>query len=511
MASRRHKQASSSGGGGPPDPRLSLTLYLKRRAARRPGSAADLAALAVRVSHRELELERKKAFARPVAKVRRFAEKYGMRVTSADALRFRVQISARRSEAERAFGTRLNLVEHDGRAYHCPARPPKVPAALAGIVEAVLGLDQRPRLGRLRAMAGPAGSAGLFPSAIARLYGITAAANGAGQCIAIVEPSGGYDRGDLAAACRAMNLPVPQIADINVGKGHNAFGTDAVADKEVSLDVQVMAAVAPQARIAVYFTEATEQGFVDGVARAVHDKTNRPSVVVVTWGEPEAFWPAPARKALDAVLADAVRLGITVVAAAGDDLATERMNDGKAHVDYPASSPYVLGCGGTTITLDAAGTAIADEVVWNDGLVGTGGGISAIYPVPAFQKAANVPPSVNGRRRGRGVPDVAAAAAEINGYRIVLNGAQTVASGTSAVAPLWGAFLALVNAERGRSIGFVNTALYRQPALLKVITTGNNIDRFENIGYQAGPGWSACTGLGVPKGADLMRALTAMA
>lgn len=511
MVLRRKKQMPSSGGVDPPDEMMSLTLYLKHRPARRPGSAADLAALSQRVTHKQLEAERKTALERPVAKLRRFAEKNGLRVGRVDVLRGRMQLSARRTDLERAFGVKLRQVEHQGRACHCPDRAPRLPDALSGIVEAVLGLDQRPHLGRLRAMAGPPGSDGLFPTAMAQLYGIATPKRGAKQCIAIVEPSGGYSRGDLAAACHTMNVPVPQIADVNVGKGRNAFGDNAAADKEVTLDIQVVAGVAPQARLVVYFTEATERGFVDGIAQAVHDKTNRPSVVIVTWGEPEALWPTPARKALDAVLADAVRLGITVVAAAGDDLATERMNDGKAHVDYPASSPYVLGCGGTTITLDAAGTAIAQEVVWNDGTNGTGGGVSALFAVPSFQQSAKIPPSVNDGRRGRGVPDVAAAAAEINGYRIVLNGTETVASGTSAVAPLWGAFLALINAERARPLGFVNTALYGQPNLLRIITRGDNIDRFGNIGYQAGAGWSACTGLGVPKGADLIRALRAIA
>jgi kumamolisin len=302
------------------------------------------------------------------------------------------------------------------------------------------------------------------------------------------------------------------MTDVAVGKGRNAFGVDPVADKEVSLDVQVVAGVAPQARIAIYFTQADEQGFVDGIAQAVHDKRNAPSVVVVTWGEPEVFWPPQARKALDAVLADAVQLGVTVVAAAGDELATEQMNNGKAHVDYPASSPYVLACGGTTITLDAAGTAIADEVVWNDQVnaKGTGGGISTLFKVPAFQKNANVPPSVSGGRKGRGVPDVAAAAAETNGYRVFVDGEATVASGTSAVAPLWGALVTLVNAQRSHSAGHINPFLYEHPELLRVITKGDNISPLEGIGYAATDGWSACTGLGVPKGADLIRALAAM-
>jgi kumamolisin len=153
-----------------------------------------------------------------------------------------------------------------------------------------------------------------------------------------------------------------------------------------------------------------------------------------------------------------------------------------------------------------------EEVVWKDDVdaKGTGGGISTFFRVPAFQKNANVPPSVNDGRRGRGVPDVAAAAGKINGYRVFLNGQPTVASGTSAVAPLWGALLTLVNAQRSRSVGFINPFLYDRHELLRVITSGDNVNPFENIGYQATDGWSACTGLGVPKGADLIRALTAM-
>lgn len=185
------------------------------------------------------------------------------------------------------------------------------------------------------------------------------------------------------------------------------------------------------------------------------------------------------------------------------------MNDGHAHVNYPGSSPYVLGCGGTLMTLDAAGTAIADEIVWNDGMRGTGGGISDIYAVPSYQSSVTLPASRNDGKQRRGVPDVAAAAAEKNGYRIALRGAEIVASGTSAVAPLWGAFIALVNEQRGEPLGFLNGRLYQNPTLLRQITSGNNMAG--GIGYAAGPGWNACTGLGVPIGTALIAALTAVA
>ncbi len=196
------------------------------------------------------------------------------------------------------------------------------------------------------------------------------------------------------------------------------------------------------------------------------------------------------------------------VTAAGDDLADERAGDGKAHVDYPAASPYVLGCGGTTITLDDAGTSIATEVVWNAGDRGTGGGISDFYSVPVFQKSTALPKSFNDGKIRRGVPDIAAMAADQNGYRIILNGADVVTGGTSAVAPLWGAFLALINERRGRPLGFINALLYRNPGSLRPITSGANRRTGSNIGYDAGPAWNACIGLGSPRGPDLIRLLS---
>jgi kumamolisin len=518
QAPRRPSKSRSSSGGAkflPPDEPLTLTVYLRHRrpVRRRPGSAIDLAELTKRVTPEELEHERKRILKGPLEQIRRFAEREAMQVRDVDFRRRCVTLLARASDAERAFATRLLRIDEAGATRHYPKRRPRLPRQLRPIVHAVLGLDTRPpRLERLRAHAGPNGDSGLHPSAIARLYGIAAAGNGSGQCIAIIEPTGGYHDDDVTKACRAIGVAKPEIVEIGVGTGRNAPGVNARADMEVALDIQVVAGVAPQARIAVYFTELSEPGLVAGVCEAVHGKAQRPNVVVITWGEPETLWPPDARAALDAVLQDAVRLGITVVATAGDDLARERMGGGKVYVNYPASSPYVLACGGTELSLDAAGTAIVDEVVWNEnGERGTGGGISEIYPVPAFQSTTGLPGSLNDGKRGRGVPDVAASAAQANGYRIIVGGTELVASGTSAVAPLWGAFVALINAERAAAFGFINSRLYQTPDLLKVIKSGDNIDAVSGLGYRAGPGWSACTGLGSPKGAAILAALSAVA
>ena len=506
---RRRKPGASAPRKSPHDTPLELTLYLKHRRGprRRPGSKADLAELTPRVSYESLAAERRKLLSSPIAAIRNFAARHGIAVVDANALRRRVTLSASREAAERAFGVRLRDVEQDGHWFRYPKRKPTLPPALANIVHTVLGFDERSRPG-LRGRAGPAGAQGLLPNAMAALYGLVTPALGDNQCIALIEPNGGYLASDLAAACAAMQVPVPHVVEINVDKGHNAYGENPDADKEVTLDLQVLAGVAPGARLAVYFTSSSERSLADALHQAVHDQVNRPTVIVTTWGEAEILWPDQARKAMDLALQDAVRLGITVVIAAGDDLATDGMTD-KAHVDYPASSPYVLACGGTQITLDAAGTGIADEVVWNDGTNGTGGGISDVYAVPTFQAKAGIPPSANDGRHGRGVPDVAASAAKINGYRIVLGGETVIASGTSGVAPLWGAFIALLNERRGHALGFVNPLLYQAPTLLKPIVSGNNMAL--GFGYEAGPGWNACAGLGSPKGADIIAALTAIA
>lgn len=496
----------------PPDAPLSLTLYLRHRfpVRRRPGSAIDLSELSRRVTLSELRAERKRILKRSVERIRRFVGRLGMTVTSVDFLGRRIKLKARAAAVERAFVTRLAWINDGGVWRHYPCRQPSVPRQLKPIVHAVLGLDTRkPRLSRLRQNAVANDGRGLLPSEMARLYGLDRSVRGVGQCIAIIEPAGGYRPDDIAMACQAMQIAPPEIVDINVGSGRNRPGQDRRADQEVALDIQVVAGVAPAARIVVYFTELSEPGLVAGVSRAVHGP-ERPNVIIITWGEPETLWPPESRLGLDPVLQDAVRLGITVLATSGDDLASERMQDGKVYVNYPASSPYVLGCGGTQIALDASRASIVTETVWNDrGVHGTGGGISEKYQVPAFQAAKRIPGSLNDDRRGRGVPDVAAAAAPTNGYRVFLDGKDFVASGTSAVAPLWGALIALINARRGRALGFVNDHLYQVPCLLRPVTIGDNKDT-SGLGYDAGPDWNPCTGLGSPDGAVIVSALAAI-
>jgi len=323
---------------------------------------------------------------------------------------------------------------------------------------------------------------------------------GAVECIAIIELGGGYRSADLTNYFRQLRLPVPAVAAVSVDGARNSPGGD--ADGEVMLDIEVAAAIAPKAKIAVYFAPNTDRGFLDAIKTAVHDRLHRPSVISISWGGAEETWTAQSLRNYDAAFQEAAALGVTIAAAAGDHGSSDvDPNDTKNRVDFPAASPFVLACGGTRLEADATG--ISSEVVWNNNdNWATGGGVSAVFPLPDWQKQMRVPP-LDGRA-GRGVPDVAGNADSETGYRVRVNGRDVVIGGTSAVAPLWAGLIAQMNQTLGKPVGYLNPLLYSRAA---VRATFHDITKGNNGGYSAGPGWDACTGLGTPNGSDLLAKL----
>jgi kumamolisin len=350
-----------------------------------------------------------------------------------------------------------------------------------------------------------AGDTSYTPNAVSKLYNYPTAGTGSGQTVAIIELGGGFRASDLTAYFSKLGIsPAPSVTAVSVdGARNQPAGNPNSADGEVLLDIEVVGAIASKAKIAVYFAPNTDQGFLDAITTAVHDNIRKPSVVSISWGSAESTWTAQSLTAFDQAFQDAGLLGVTVCVAAGDDGSTDNVTDGAAHVDFPAASPNVLACGGTR--LESTAGKISKEVVWNHGAGNgaTGGGVSDHFPLPSYQNSAKVPVSVNPAHfKGRGVPDISGDADPATGYQIHVDGQDAVFGGTSAVAPLWSALIALVNEQVGSPVGFLNPALYAKGAsTLHDITSGNN------GAYSAHAGWDACTGWGSPNGQALLTAL----
>jgi kumamolisin len=440
-----------------------------------------------------------------------------IQVTSEDPATRHITVAGPLGALARVFGADLSLVTSTdptgGTVTHrYRTGPLLVPAQLDGIVVAVLGLDDRPQAApryRFAAAAAPQ-QVSYTPPQVARLYNFPAGTDGTGHTVAIIELGGGFATADLDSYFSSLGITTPSVTAVGVDGASNVAGQDPQgADGEVLLDIEVVGAVAPGAAQVVYFAPNTDKGFVDAVTTAVHAQPT-PVAVSISWGGPESSWTGQSMTALDQAIADGAALGVTVTAAAGDNGSGDGVSDGKPHADFPASSPHALACGGTSLDGDPSTGSITSETVWNDGAGGgaTGGGVSAVFALPAWQASAGVPASPAGAP-GRGVPDVAGNADPATGYQVLIDGQQAVIGGTSAVAPLWAALIARFAQSLGKSFGLIQQALYAgvqaaHPVQgMRDITTGNN------GAYAAGPGWDACTGLGVPEGATLLSVLSA--
>jgi kumamolisin len=501
------------------DERFEVTVMLRAQpgvqALAATGTHADQAPRSRRYLSRDAYAAEHGASAADIQLVEAFAQAHGLAVVQTHAGRRSVALAGDAKAFGEAFGVSLQTFEHPDGNYRGRVGAISVPDNLAGVVEGVFGLDNRPQatphFQRARPVAAPevaggaierAASASFTPLQLAQLYNFPTGLNGQGQCIAIIELGGGYKPADLKTYFHALGLPVPKVVAISVDNGRNHATNANSADGEVMLDIEVAAAIAPAAQIAVYFAPNTDQGFLDAVTTAIHDKTHLPSVVSISWGGPESSWTAQAMTQFDQAFQAAAAMGVTVCVAAGDNGSADGVNDGQPHVDFPASSPFALGCGGTRLT--AQGTTISSEVVWNEGPnSATGGGVSGFFPLPAFQAQAKVPPGAQGKT-GRGVPDVAADADPASGYQVRVDGQNLVIGGTSAVAPLWAGLVALMNQKIGHPVGYLNPLLYGSLAgkgLFHDVVSGNN------GAFAAGPGWDACTGWGSPNGVKLLQAL----
>ncbi|MGA7625774.1 MAG: S53 family peptidase [Candidatus Acidiferrales bacterium] len=471
--------------------------------------------------------------------VESFARSHRFEIVETSAVRHSVVLQGKAGDFSKAFRVEMIKYDHERGQHRGITGPIHLPRELAGCVQNVLGLHDRPCARRHLPATGVTKARRTTFSAhdIADLYRFPRHATGKGQCIGVIELGGGYHKSDLESFFSSLKLPMPRITDVSVEHAQNApaehaslarFVTALTAGKsitqkaanspsrratdlamsttETTMDIELVAALAPEAHIVVYFASNTEQGIYAALTTALADKDHRPSVLSLSWGEPEPNLSPKYARLIDSVLKNLANVGVTVCVSSGDFGAHNGLPGGPS-VNFPASSPYALGCGGTT--LKAAGSKV-EEVVWNsvfDGMRGaSGGGVSRIFSRPYWQQGFEVPHCTS-KSGGRGVPDVAAVADPETGCHIVVGGVDTVSSGTSAAAPLWAAFVARLNHATGAHSGYLNSLLYKLASRSKEAGAFRPVTHGENGAYHAGPGWNACTGLGTPLGDRMLEVL----
>jgi kumamolisin len=529
---------------------ITVTLVLRRRAQ----VPAALVIGPETVTHEELDAQYG-AETDDIALVTSTMTELGLTVTDTHQGSRRMMVSGTIAALSAAFGTTLTLVTSPqpggtGEATHrYRSGSLSVPAQLAGIVTAVLGLDDRPvARPQFRRLTAAAASRTVTPETVtpetvtpetvtpetvtpetvtpeaapaaptavpltapqvASLYNFPAGTDGTGQTIAIIELGGGYTQSDLDMYFSGLGLATPSVTAVGVDGGSNSPGQP--SDGEVELDIQVAGAVAPKAAQLVYFAANTDQGFINAIAQAVHT-TPPPIVVSISWGQSEDQWSEQSRNSMDSVFADAAALGVTVTVAAGDNGSSDDPNSTSGvHVDFPASSSHVLACGGTQLIGNLSTNTITSEVVWNE-LANNegagGGGVSDVFPLPSWQANVGVPTIAGGTSTGRGVPDVAGNADPVTGYLVVVDGKQQPIGGTSAVAPLWAGLIARLAQATGKKFGLLQPLIYGGVTAGAAAQGFNDITEGNNGAYSAGPGWDATTGLGSPNGQALLTHLS---
>ena len=362
-----------------PDERIEVTVRLRAK----PGAAGLAAPQLVpgqRISDRKYPTRQELAAATgadpaDMAKIEAFASEHGLDVVQWSLPQRKVILGGPASSISQAFDVRLKRYRSPKGTYRGRTGPVTVPASIADIVEGVFGLDDRaaasphfralkgrakaaaPRAAASSAKRGRArpraGSLAYTPPQIASLYGFPTSVNGSGQCIAIIELGGGWRAGGPQRLLPGVwELPVPNVVSVSVDGGKNHPTTPNSADGEVMLDIEVAGAVAPGREIVVYFAPNTDQGFLDAIAKRRARRRQQAVGDLDQLGRRRGRrWTDQAMTAIDQAFQEAAAAsGVTVCCASGDNgLGTTATADGRAHVDFPASSPYALACGGTQL------------------------------------------------------------------------------------------------------------------------------------------------------------------
>jgi len=466
---------------------------------------------------------------------------FNLNKIGADLATRSVRLSGTIEAMEEAFQVELFNYTHRSGNYRGRVGPVHVPVEVKDIVEGVFGLDnrrvarreRRPVQDRGLARSASVPSDWYIPSELAAHYNFPPG-DGSGQTIGLLEFGGGYVSDDLNEFCSLAGIPAPpRVTTISTDGTPTTIGINRglVPDRvlgtlEVMLDVEVAAGVCPKAHIVIYFAEWSEKGVITAVDAAIHDKTNDPGVLSISWGNSEdtGIWTTQGMKQVNETLHEAALLGVTVCVSAGDDGSSDGQKGGEAHVAFPASSPYVLAVGGTTIPKKHGK---GPDIVWKEGKGtrpqgggSTGGGVSAVFPRPHWQKGVTIKSVNPDSIVGRCIPDIAANADwNVSPYLVVADGTKQPVGGTSAASPLVAGLLTLINANgpAGKRVGYVTPVLYQTTGVgnqtvgnagCTDVVSGNNATHrgwFSHHagGYSAHKGYDAVSGWGTPDGIKL--------
>ena len=434
------------------------------------------------------------------ARVAAFAQAHGLDVVSTDLVGHGVVLSGTAQSLGDAFGVKLHEYASPEGEYRGREGDIAVPSSIGDAVAGVFGLDDRDQGTTNMVPLRTPTSHALTPLDVAKAYDFPTG-DGAGEHIAVISLGGHYDDAVQSAYLRSLDV---------AHKAFNVTKVDGGADEpsdpgptgENMLDAEIIGALVPAADKTMYIAPNSDRGFLDALSKAMHDPKHQNGTISISWGSPEERYTPQFFKAMNEELREAKAMGINVFAAAGDNGATDGLQDARLHTDFPASSDGAIAVGGTKLTL-RNGT-IAKEVVWNElpDEGATGGGVSDRVPLPTMQTGSHVPQSPGGTS-GRGVPDIAADADPLTGYTIMLPRGESIVEGTvggtSAGAPLYAALAARLGQDAGDAVKNLQQTLYDAPAsAFHDVTQGNN------GGYAAGPGWDAASGRGSVDGAKLL-------
>ena len=486
-----------------------------------------------------------------------FAHAHQLEVREASAARRSIVVRGTVDQINKAFAIQLHQYRSPVGKYHGHEGHPSLPADISNFVELIVGLDNRPVPAKHYATTDiphaadtsnqptphpadataltatphgdPPNTVPLTPQQVAKLYNFPSG-DGAGQTIGIYEmPTSdgapGYNPTDISATIQAFggNLKVPALIDVSIDGQTNTGQTD----PETLLDITVSGAIAQGAKLAVYFAAGqSTQNIINALQRMIHpneeDDDPIPTILSISYGwspdEDTDSITAEEYQQMSQLFQDAAHLGITALVSSGDTGA-EIASRTEAEASYPASDPWVTACGGTTIGDVNGDLTSFTEYIWNDtwgqgqeqGSGATGGGVSERFPLPSYQNGFPIPKSLDQKITGRGLPDLAGPASPVCGYPQVTGGQEGSGGGTSAVAPLYAGLIAIINANLGASIGFINPQLYAMAnTAFREISgpPGPANNSYGGVtGYPASKIWNACTGLGSIDGTALQNGL----